>query len=62
MDIVNNPHDKFFKQVLGDSETAGDFLRNYLPQKMLADIELESLEIQKDTCSLTFGRKRRFKL
>ncbi len=49
MDIVNNPHDKFFKQVLGNGETAGDFLKNYLPQDLLANIDLDSLEIQKDT-------------
>lgn len=49
MDVVNNPHDKFFKQVLGDRKTAKDFLTNYLPQDLLSTIELDSLEIQKDT-------------
>ncbi len=48
MGALNNPHDKFFKQVLGDGKNAGDFLRNYLPQDLLASIEIGSLEIQKD--------------
>ncbi len=28
MDIVNNPHDKYFKQVMGDKENTRDFLAN----------------------------------
>jgi predicted transposase/invertase (TIGR01784 family) len=49
MDIVNNPHDKFFKQVLGDKETTRDFLTNYLPGDLLTVIDLESLVIQKES-------------
>jgi predicted transposase/invertase (TIGR01784 family) len=49
MDIVNNPHDKFFKQVLGDKETTMDFLTNYLPGNLLEVIDLNSLVIQKES-------------
>jgi predicted transposase/invertase (TIGR01784 family) len=49
MAIVNNPHDKYFKQVLGDKETTRDFLTNYLPRDLLAVIDLESLVIQKES-------------
>jgi len=49
MEMINNPHDKFFKQVLGDRETTRDFLSNYLPQDVLSVIDLESLAIQKES-------------
>ena len=48
MEIINNPHDKYFKQVMGDKETTRDFLKNYLPRDLLEIIDLESLVIQKD--------------
>jgi len=31
MTLVSNPHDKLFKQIWSDRETAADFLANYLP-------------------------------
>jgi len=49
MDIVNNPHDKYFKQVMGDKENTRDFLANYLPQDLQELIDLDSLVIQKDS-------------
>ena len=48
MEIINNPHDKYFKQVMGDKETTRDFLTNYLPRDLLEIIDLDSLVIQKD--------------
>ena len=29
------PHDKFFKESLGNVETAKDFIANYLPKQVL---------------------------
>ncbi len=49
MEIINNPHDKYFKQALGDRDTARDFLTNYIPQDLLSVIDLESLVIQKES-------------
>ncbi len=30
MNIVQNPHDKFFKEIFGNPEVMKDFLQNYL--------------------------------
>lgn len=32
---IVNPHDRFFKQVLSRREAANDFLRHYLPAKVV---------------------------
>ena len=57
MEIIKNPHDKYFKQVMGDKETTRDFLTNYLPRGLLEIIDLESLVIQKDGRSRTILRQ-----
>lgn len=44
---VYNPHDKFFKEMLGDVETAKDFIANYLPEKVLNVMDVNTLEVQK---------------
>lgn len=49
MKEINNPHDKFFKQTLQDKETAKDFFKNYLPETLLSEIDLESLSLSKDS-------------
>ena len=46
---VQNPHDKFFKKTFGDVAVAKDFLNNYLPQKIMGIIDIETLEPQKDS-------------
>ena len=33
--LVNDPHDLFFKETMGDLETARDFLTHYLPSAIL---------------------------
>jgi len=48
-EIVNHPHDKFFKEILGQRENAQDFFLNYLPDRIRALINLDSLEICKDS-------------
>ncbi|SDC39700.1 MULTISPECIES: Rpn family recombination-promoting nuclease/putative transposase [unclassified Candidatus Frackibacter] len=49
MSNINNPHDKFFKEVLGDLETSKDFIKNYLPSELLNIINIDKLKIEKDS-------------
>lgn len=44
-----SPHDKFFKATFSNLEVTADFLENYLPEPILKMVELENLEIQKDS-------------
>lgn len=46
---IQNPHDKFFKETLGNVETAKDFITHYLPEQLLQVIDISTLEIQKDS-------------
>ncbi len=46
---IQNPHDKFFKKVFGDPLRAKDFLVNYLPESIVDIIDVDSLELQKDS-------------
>lgn len=43
---VKRPHDKFFKETLGDPEIAKDFLANYLPESLSGKMDLSSLQRQ----------------
>jgi predicted transposase/invertase (TIGR01784 family) len=49
LDKINKAHDKFFKEVLGDIETAKSFLQHYLPPKIVRLINPESITIEKDS-------------
>ncbi len=49
MDIVNNPHDKFFKSTFGDINTAKDFLDNYLSDELKNIVDLESIRLETGT-------------
>ncbi|MBI3654701.1 MAG: Rpn family recombination-promoting nuclease/putative transposase [Acidobacteria bacterium] len=42
---VKNPHDAFFKQLMSRLEVARDFLQNYLPEKVIAALDVRSLEL-----------------
>lgn len=44
-----NPHDRFFKELFSEAETVVDFVEHYLPQEIVAAIDLTTLEIVKDT-------------
>jgi predicted transposase/invertase (TIGR01784 family) len=44
--IVKHPHDAFFKKTFSKKEIAVDFLKNYLPEKILEHINLETLTNQ----------------
>ena len=46
---VNNPHDKFFREVSSKPDNARSLLQNSLPGNILALMDLESLEICKDS-------------
>jgi predicted transposase YdaD len=49
MDKVNNPHDKMIRETLSRKETAMDFFTNYLPENILAHMDMKSLEMTKDS-------------
>ncbi len=49
MDAITAPHDAFFRESFGRWEIALDFLRHHLPPELLAAIDLDTLEISKDT-------------
>jgi len=49
MPPISNPHDKLFKQIWSDRETAKDFLVNYLPFEIGKLVDLNTLEIRKDS-------------
>ncbi len=46
---VQNPHDKFFKETLGNVSTAKDFLTHYLPENIISVIDVNTLDPQKDS-------------
>ena len=49
MTEINNPHDKFFKEVFSRREVAVDFLRNYLPEEVFSCLDEESIHLRKDS-------------
>ncbi|MEW6381744.1 MAG: Rpn family recombination-promoting nuclease/putative transposase [bacterium] len=48
-EFLNHPHDAFVKEVLSRKENARDFFSNYLPDRIRALIDLDSLDICKDS-------------
>ena len=49
MDPIPTPHDCFFRETFGRREIAQDFLHGNLPAALLAEIDLTTLTIAKDT-------------
>ncbi|OQY08604.1 MAG: hypothetical protein B6I28_04670 [Fusobacteriia bacterium 4572_132] len=49
MGKISNPHDKYVKETLSKKENAVDFLKNYLPNEILEIVNLDKLEIEKDS-------------
>ncbi|MEA1052764.1 Rpn family recombination-promoting nuclease/putative transposase [Lamprobacter modestohalophilus] len=49
MDEINNPHDVYFRESFTRREIAQDFLRQQLPAELLEVVDLDSLEISKDS-------------
>ncbi len=46
---IKNPHDKFFRELLGQPEVAADFLQQYLPPEVVAHLDLTRLELSHDS-------------
>ncbi len=46
---IDNPHDKFFKEVFGQPDIAADFIANYLPAEVVAELDLSAPELVKDS-------------
>ena len=49
MSEVWNPHDRLFKEIWSDREAAADFLGRYFPEGVRRLVELDTLEICKDS-------------
>ncbi len=49
MTEISNPHDRFFKEVLSRQEVARDFLLHYVPANIVGLLDIDSLEIRKDS-------------
>jgi hypothetical protein len=45
----STPHDRFFKRFFGDLEVAKDFLHNYLPDDIRSRLELDTLQLEKES-------------
>jgi len=46
---IPNPHDRFFKELFSQQETAVDFVRYYLPEDFVETLDLTQLEIVKES-------------
>jgi len=42
---VSNPHDKLFKQLLGEPENAASFLASNLPAELVSHLDLSTLQV-----------------
>ena len=42
---ISTPHDKLFKQLLGESENAASFLANNLPAEIVCHLDLNTLQV-----------------
>lgn len=49
MNKIQNPHDRFFKEIFTQKAAAQDFLQHYIPENIIALLELSSLQITKDS-------------
>jgi predicted transposase/invertase (TIGR01784 family) len=49
MSEIANPHDRFFKDLFTRPDVAADFLANYLPSDVAAELDLTAPELVKDS-------------
>jgi predicted transposase/invertase (TIGR01784 family) len=49
LEATGNPHDKLFREVFQDKDAARDFLVNYLPADVLSVMDMNTIEISKDS-------------
>ncbi len=45
-DVVQNPHDQFFRKALQEKQVAREFLQTHLPQDLCAAVDFEALRLQ----------------
>ncbi len=55
---ISSPHDRLFKQIWSNRESARDLLGNCLPEPMRELVDLDTLEIRKD--GFVDGRLKEF--
>lgn len=48
-DDISNPHDRFVKLTFGQIPTARNFFAQHLPAEVVQELDLESLELSKDS-------------
>ena len=46
---VGNPHDLFFKKIFGEPRVTQDFLKNYFPKEILDCVQLDTLQVEKES-------------
>ena len=46
---IGSPHDRFFRELFSRRETAQEFVRHYLPAEVTQGLDLDSLEITRDS-------------
>ncbi len=49
MPELTRPHDRFFKEMFSKKEVVSHHLQNFLPKEVLSYLDLDTLEISKDT-------------
>jgi predicted transposase/invertase (TIGR01784 family) len=49
MDDISHPHDRFFKNTMSQINVAKLFFQQYLPEKVLSAINLDTLSISKSS-------------
>lgn len=49
MSDIQNPHDRLFKEVLTRVDAAQDVARHYLPPAIVQQLNLETMELVKDS-------------
>jgi len=49
MEQITRPHDRFFKETFSRVETARDFIRHYLPPEISGLLDLNTIEVAKDS-------------
>lgn len=57
IDYLSNPHDKFFKESFSHKEVVESFIQEYLPEAIHKQVDLNSLEILKDSYIAATGQK-----
>ncbi|MEM7174252.1 MAG: Rpn family recombination-promoting nuclease/putative transposase [Bacteroidota bacterium] len=49
---IHQPHDKFFKRAFRRKEAVADFISVHVDAEELQKLDLNTLELQKDSCML----------